>query len=143
MTKSLKTLLAVTTVGLAMAASVPAHSGNSEVLVIRKERPDQSGYQKAPFEPVTAAPRLIPGYRVAWKDGRLNPYRARSSRLGSERVLILTNTEPKRLIDARTGEDVTAQYQLVIAPFGPPSQRTEVLTGARGFSAPSARGNRR
>ena len=132
----------------AMAATLGAggafaQSSGSEVLVIRKERPEQNVSHRAPFEPVTAAPRLIPGYRVAWKDGRLNPYRARSSRLGTQRELILTNTEPKRLIDAKTGEDVTAQYQLVVAPFGPPSQRTEVLTVARGFSAPSARGNRR
>ncbi len=142
MPKSLNTLLASATIALAMITGLPAYSGNSEVLVIRKERPDQSGSQKAPFEPVTAAPRLIPGYRVAWTDGRLNPYRARSSRLGNERVLILTNTDPKRLIDSQTGEDVTEQYRLVIAPFGPPSQRTEVLTGARGFSAQSVIGRR-
>ena len=143
MSKSLKTLVASTAAAFAIVAALPAYSENSEVLVIRKERPDQSGYQNAPFEPVTAAPRLIPGYRVAWKDGRLNPFRARTSRLGNQRVLILTNTDPKRLIDAKTGEDVTTQYQLVVAPFGPPSQRTEVLTGARGFSAPSATGRRR
>jgi len=136
--------LAIAAVSAAIAAGGAfAQSSGSEVLVIRKERPEQEQSNRAPYEPVTAAPRLIPGYRVAWKDGRLNPYRARTSRLGTRRVLILTNTEPKRLIDSQTGEDVTAQYQLVVAPFGPPSQRTEILTGARGFSAPMARGNRR
>jgi hypothetical protein len=143
MVNAIRTLaITAMTVSLVAGAAL-AQSSDSEVLVIRKERPEQNVSQSAPFEPVTAAPRLIPGYRVAWKDGRLNPFRARSSRLGTQRVLILTNSEPKRLIDAKTGEDVTAQYQLVVAPFGPPSQRTEVLTGTRGFSAPSARRYRR
>jgi hypothetical protein len=54
------------------------------------------------------------GYRSVWTDGRLNPKRAEQSLSGRGHMLLIwTNTVPRRLIDRRTGKDVTASVPLV------------------------------
>lgn len=54
------------------------------------------------------------GYKPAWKDGRLNPYRAEQNLAGREQMLLVwTNTLPRRLINQTTGRDVTASEPLV------------------------------
>jgi hypothetical protein len=54
------------------------------------------------------------GYRRVWEDGRLNPHRAEQNLAGrSDMLLIWTQTVPRRLIDQRTGRDVTTSVPLV------------------------------
>ncbi len=54
------------------------------------------------------------GYRKVWDDGRLNPYRAEQTLAGRhEMLLVWTQTVPRRLIDTRTGKDVTASVPLI------------------------------
>lgn len=54
------------------------------------------------------------GYKRVWDDGRLNPYRAEQTLSGrTQMLLIWTQTVPRRLIDTRTGRDVTASIPVV------------------------------
>lgn len=54
------------------------------------------------------------GYRSVWTDGRLNPKRAEQNLRGrGQMLLVWTNTVPRRLIDRRSGRDVTATVPLV------------------------------
>lgn len=53
--------------------------------------------------------KLPRGYRKAWNDDRLNRHRAEGTLDGYAKMqLVWTRDVPRRLIDARTGEDVTA-----------------------------------
>lgn len=57
------------------------------------------------------------GYAQVWDDDRLNPHRAEQTLGGhSDMKLVWTSTVPRRLIDQRTGQDVTARFALVY-PF--------------------------
>lgn len=57
------------------------------------------------------------GYKRVWTDGRLNPRRGEQNLRGiGQMALIWSDTVPRRLIDRRTGRDVTAQVPLVY-PF--------------------------
>lgn len=57
------------------------------------------------------------GYRSVWQDGRLNPRRAEQSLGGVAGTrLVWTQTVPRRLIERRTGRDVTTTVALVF-PF--------------------------
>ena len=64
---------------------------------------------------VAAANVQIPeGYRPVWTDGRLNPHRAEQSLNGiAQTRLYWTNTVPRRLIETKSGRDVTAKVPLV------------------------------
>ncbi|WP_299871348.1 SPOR domain-containing protein [uncultured Sulfitobacter sp.] len=54
------------------------------------------------------------GYEPAWTDDRLNPHRAEQNLTGRrDMLLIWTNTLPRRLVDRRTGRDMTASIPLV------------------------------
>ncbi len=54
------------------------------------------------------------GYKKVWDDDRLNPYRAEQNLAGrSQMLLIWTQTVPRRLIDTRSGRDLTASVPLV------------------------------
>ena len=62
---------------------------------------------------VAPAPKITPppGYRAAWEDDRLNPNRGVQTAEGyAQSSLIWTNTTPRRLIDQRTGNDVTRLF---------------------------------
>ncbi|MBY5971989.1 SPOR domain-containing protein [Ferrimonas balearica] len=57
------------------------------------------------------APQVPEGYQRVFDDGRLNPHRAEQTFDGKARMeLIWTNTVPRRLVEVRTGRDVTAQF---------------------------------
>jgi cell division septation protein DedD len=66
-----------------------------------------------------AVPGQVPaGYTRAWSDGRLNPYRANQTLNGRDQMLLVwTNTVPRRLINKRTGQDVSAYHPKLIFPF--------------------------
>lgn len=54
------------------------------------------------------------GYKRVWDDGRLNPYRAEQTLAGRNQMLLVwTQTVPRRLIDSRTGRDVTTSVPLI------------------------------
>lgn len=70
------------------------------------------------------APR---GYKQVWDDGRLNPHRAEQTLAGrSDMLLIWTQTVPRRLINQRTGRDVTASVPLVYPYLDIVTQRREL-----------------
>ncbi len=111
-------------VGARLATVAPSAQGTATY--------DEAG--PAPTATVTANTRIVPkhvaygrintrnvvvpsGYRRVWEDGRLNPYRAEQT-LGGRRdmLLIWTQTVPRRLIDTRTGRDMTTSVPLVY-PF--------------------------
>jgi cell division protein FtsN len=55
--------------------------------------------------------RVPEGYEAAWDDGRLNPRRAHQSPAGRTKMqAVWTDTVPRRLVDPRTGQDVTHKY---------------------------------
>ncbi|KMK66320.1 SPOR domain-containing protein [Puniceibacterium sp. IMCC21224] len=58
------------------------------------------------------------GYRPAFDDGRLNRQRANQSIEGYQATqLVWTSTVPRRLIDRRSGRDVTVKYPKLIYPY--------------------------
>ncbi|OWU85055.1 hypothetical protein ATO6_08340 [Oceanicola sp. 22II-s10i] len=58
------------------------------------------------------------GYVKAFKDDRLNPRRAEGTAAGQRQMeLVWTNTVPRRLVDRRTGKDVTALFPNFKNPF--------------------------
>lgn len=66
------------------------------------------------------APALTPppGYEAAWTDGRLNQDRGKQLLSGAlQTSLVWTQTVPRRLIDRRTGADVTSEYHLLVYPY--------------------------
>jgi cell division protein FtsN len=71
------------------------------------------------------------GYRPVWEDDRLNPRRAQQTAAGAAQMgLIWTNTVPRKLIDQRTGKDVTRYHPNVVYPYTSlaQQQRTEAFT---------------
>ena len=67
------------------------------------------------------------GYRPVWEDDRLNPKRAEQNLAGrSQMLLIWTNTVPRRLINQKTGQDVTARLPLVYAYTSVEQQRRDL-----------------
>lgn len=85
--------------------------------------PKQVADSRATAEPV----RVPKGYVSVWEDDRLNPYRAEQNLAGRERMLrVWTNTVPRRLIDQRTGRDVTASVALVYPYLDLDVQRREL-----------------
>lgn len=58
------------------------------------------------------------GYEPVWDDGRLNTKRAVQTLQGRDSMLLVwTNTSPRRLIDRRSGRDVTAKFPKLIYPY--------------------------
>ncbi|WP_323803646.1 SPOR domain-containing protein [Sulfitobacter litoralis] len=67
------------------------------------------------------------GYRPVWEDDRLNPKRAEQNLAGrSQMLLIWTNTVPRRLINQKTGQDVTARLPLVYPYTSVEQQRRDL-----------------
>ena len=67
------------------------------------------------------------GYKTVWDDGRLNPNRAEQTLNGrAQMMLIWTNELPRRLINQRTGKDVTATVPLVYPYVSIAVQRREL-----------------
>lgn len=67
------------------------------------------------------------GYRKVWDDGRLNPKRAEQNLAGrSDMLLVWTQTVPRRLIDTRSGRDVTASVPLIYPYTDVPTQRAQL-----------------
>lgn len=75
----------------------------------------QSGALRVPApRPVT----MPAGYKPVWDDDRLNPKRGVGTLSGAIATsLVWTNTVPRRLIDTRTGRDVTLKYAYLIYPY--------------------------
>lgn len=65
------------------------------------------------------------GYRTVWEDDRLNPHRAEQTLAGrSDMLLVWTQTLPRRLINQRTGKDVTGMVP-VIYPYTSVAQQRQ------------------
>lgn len=73
--------------------------------------------------------RVPEGYRPAWTDDRLNSRRAEGTQAGWQQMqLIWSNTVPRRLIDTRSGRDVTATVPLVYPYTDASTQQAELGT---------------
>lgn len=91
-------------IGTSTAASDPSFSGKTRVL------PRHLAANRAAAEEF----KVPKGYRKAWEDDRLNSRRAEGTLDGMAQTnLVWTQDVPRRLIDRRTGEDVTALNALV------------------------------
>ena len=93
---------------------------------------------------VTATTRIVPkhvaqnrlntrngatpkGYRQAWDDDRLNPYRAEQNLAGRhDMLLVWTQTVPRRLVNQSNGRDMTASVPLVYPYTSIEQQRREL-----------------
>ncbi|WP_139838604.1 SPOR domain-containing protein [Pseudoruegeria aquimaris] len=82
----------------------------------QKDHPGSYGVgpRVAPKSPVSpqsrvirpAVPQLPKGYRPAWDDDRLNPYRARRTAEGEAQMrLVWTDTVPRQLVEVEAGQD--------------------------------------
>lgn len=61
--------------------------------------------------------RVPPGYRPAWDDGRLNPFRTHQTPEGKAAMQrVWTDTTPRRLIDNRSGRDVSFVFPAARTP---------------------------
>ena len=66
----------------------------------------------------TVPVRRPAGYSEVWDDGRLNPKRGERSQRGREQMALLwTQDVPHRLIDVKTGRDVTAERPEMVYPY--------------------------
>lgn len=88
--------------------------------------------QAAPVVGTSQQTVSIPkGYRPVWKDDRLNPHRAKGTAAGQASMdLVWTQTVPRRLIDRKTGQDVTRLYPHLTAPQAAAAPR-QVAQGGR------------
>jgi hypothetical protein len=67
------------------------------------------------------------GYKRVWVDGRLNPKRAEQNLQGRNSMLLIwTQSVPRRLIDRRSGRDVTASVPLIYPYTDIATQRREL-----------------
>jgi cell division protein FtsN len=73
------------------------------------------------FEAVPATSRDVKvpaGYRPVWEDDRLNPQRGPRGATGQAQMeLVWTNTVPRKLVEKRTGRDVTRFNPNVTYPY--------------------------
>jgi hypothetical protein len=101
--------------------------------------PQQRVIRYVQRQPVDITPP--PGYRLAWDDGRLNPNRGIGTLSGRARMnLIWTQTVPRRLIDTRTGRDVTGLYPRARWPRLPVDPVDRIITPVAGHvDTPRAR----
>jgi len=84
--------------------------------------------------PLVGSPPITvpPGYRPAWTDGRLNPDRGKQTLSGAlQTALIWTQEVPRRLVDTRTGRDVTRDYNYLIYPYTDYNKQKRDLAGGR------------
>jgi cell division septation protein DedD len=75
-----------------------------------------------------------PGYRAVWEDDRLNTRRAHQTLDGRDQMYLRwTRDVPQRLVDIRTGADVTAFNPDLVYPFvSHDAQRAAQAAEARG-----------
>ncbi|WP_252945754.1 SPOR domain-containing protein [Oceanicola sp. 502str15] len=85
--------------------------------VVRREAKPAAGTQVA-TAPGPAQVRTPRGYKRVWTDGRLNPNRGERTQAGREQMaLVWTQDVPHRLIDVRSGRDVTALRSEMVYPY--------------------------
>lgn len=84
-----------------------------------------------------------PGYKPAWTDGRLNPARGPRTAEGDASMhLMWTDTVPRRLVDADTGQDFTASFRNLVYPALPSAREAALARQGKvvvyGTKAPGA-----
>ena len=90
---------------------------------------------------VTGIPQ---GYRPVWSDDRLNPRRAQGTIAGKAAMdLIWTDTVPRRLIDRKTGRDMTAHNPNLQYPYTDLTTQVRAGTLAAQGAHVSTRGSTR
>lgn len=108
---------------------------------------------KAPSKPVEVvvnvprkqkrAPKPPKGYKSVWDDGRLNPNRGERTPEGRRQMALLwTQETPHRLIDVRTGQDVTALFPNLTYPNVTSTGKGKVTVAAKGSTKKSAKTKR-
>ena len=92
-------------------------------------------FRRKPTVAIVGTPRPVRvphGYRPLWQDDRLNRYRAMGTPQGDiEMRLVWSNTLPRRLIDSRSGRDVSALYPNIIYPYPAQPLQGAPLPGVR------------
>lgn len=131
-----------------VATAKPRATGGRVVRVVR--RPAQPGAEPRVVATGPAEVRVPRGYKRVWTDGRLNPNRGERTQEGREQMALLwTQDVPHRLIDVRTGRDVTAERSEMIYPYtsyaeqqrdlGPRTRTSTKTVTARPAAAPETR----
>ena len=97
-----------------------------------------------PGQPQAVQQPVPPGFRPAWTDDRLNPHRGERTDTGSAQMrLVWSNTVPQVLINAATGQPVTAREARALGitlPYGsaPEAYRDTSQRPAASANAPAA-----
>ncbi|MGJ8616168.1 MAG: SPOR domain-containing protein [Sulfitobacter sp.] len=96
--------------GVQIAAAPSQYRTETEVTAHTRIVPKHVAHNRINTRAVT----VPKGYKSVWEDGRLNPYRAEQSLAGRNQMLLVwTQTVPRRLIDTKTGRDVTTSVPLI------------------------------
>jgi len=126
-------------VALAATAPVPRTSVKRPVRSVASSAPlSLTVTPRTAARPATPSFKIPEGYQAAWKDGRLNPNRAKGTPQGEAQMdLVWTRTVPRRLIDKRTGKDVTADLSYLNYPYTDPAAQQRAVARASTKSAPA------